>query len=243
MISLRPSGGHDGLRRAAARAGARLLALSPLRLRALPTPAREAALAAPLLVFTSPAAVRFAAPLTPRPGQRCFAVGRGTALALQRVGYHDVHWPAQAQTSEGLLALPALQQLEGCEVGLVTAPGGRGLIAEALLSRGARLHRVDVYRREVRPLDARQRRRLAGLPPCSALLVSSGEALEALWAQLTDAERARLRRHPAVASSGRLQSRLQALGFATVWLAADAGPHSLLAALQAHVSAGRVPVG
>ena len=56
VISLRPVGGHDGVRRAAAALGARTLALSPWRIRALADDdARTAlarALAAPRVVFT-----------------------------------------------------------------------------------------------------------------------------------------------------------------------------------------------
>ena len=65
VISLRPSGTHDGMRRAAAKQGARLLALSPWRLRDRADPRTRATLAtalgAPRVVFTSPAAVAAAA--------------------------------------------------------------------------------------------------------------------------------------------------------------------------------------
>ena len=61
VISLRPQGGHDALRRAARRQGAGLLALSPWRIARCDYDAtREslrAALASPVVVFTSPAAV------------------------------------------------------------------------------------------------------------------------------------------------------------------------------------------
>jgi uroporphyrinogen-III synthase len=64
VISLRPSGQHAGLRRAAAARGAKLLALSPLRIEARDDAAGiealRAALAAEAVVFTSPNAVRAA---------------------------------------------------------------------------------------------------------------------------------------------------------------------------------------
>ena len=90
VISLRPSGGHDPVRRAAVARGARLLPLSTLRLVPLSAgPALAAAMACPRVVFTSPAAVRFAAALLPLradPGRQEFAVGAGTAGALKRAG-------------------------------------------------------------------------------------------------------------------------------------------------------------
>ena len=67
--------------------------------------------------------------------------------------------------SEGLLELPALQELAGIDVGLVTAPEGRGLLAPALRERGAELLRADVYVREpiaLSPLRTAPAARAAG---------------------------------------------------------------------------------
>src|SRR5690606_15560573 len=93
VLSLRPVGGHAPLRRAAAAEGARLLALSPWRLAPRDAPgtaeALSRALAAPVVVFTSPAAVAHAARLQPLrvpPGAQWLAVGSGTRQALRRTG-------------------------------------------------------------------------------------------------------------------------------------------------------------
>src|SRR5690606_41819823 len=71
LISLRPQGQHDPLRRAATRFGARTVALSPWRLRLRTDAASRALLAqAPdydRIVFTSTAAVDAAAGLLPLP--------------------------------------------------------------------------------------------------------------------------------------------------------------------------------
>src|SRR5262245_15980113 len=74
VISLRPRGEHDALRRAAARYGAGLIALSPWQL-LLRDDARSradlrVALAASRVVFTSPTAVRAAHVLQPLKAQR-----------------------------------------------------------------------------------------------------------------------------------------------------------------------------
>ncbi|HVJ38659.1 MAG TPA: uroporphyrinogen-III synthase, partial [Stenotrophomonas sp.] len=152
LISLRPSGQHDTMRRAAARSGLRLLAVSPWRLQARDDPdtrrALAAALAAPVRVFTSPMAVRSAAALATLAdgAQRrpWLAVGEGTAGALRRAGVRSVQTPSRMD-SEGLLGLPVLAAAE--HVGLVTAPGGRGLLAAALAERGVAVTRADVYQR------------------------------------------------------------------------------------------------
>jgi hypothetical protein len=143
VLSLRPVAQHAPLRRAAAMHGARVLALSPWRLQALDDPASREALRAALacsrIVFTSPAAVRAAThlqALRARDGQQWFAVGAGTAAALRRAGIVGVIAPARMD-SDGLLALPGLQDVHGRDVGLVTAAGGREIIAPMLRQRGA----------------------------------------------------------------------------------------------------------
>ncbi len=243
VISLRPSGQHAPLRRAAAAAGARLLPVSTMSLRALDAgPALATALACPLRVFTSPAAVRFAArqaPLRAAPGGAWLAVGGGTAAALRRAGVAPVHSPATGGDSEALLALPELQAMAGREVGLVTAPGGRGLITAVLQQRGARVHRADVYERVPRRPGAATLQALADLPATSALLVSSGEAFEGLWSALDADARRTLAARPAVASSARLAAMLAERGFGRLVLAAGARPAQLLSALAADVAAGR----
>lgn len=243
VISLRPSGGHAPVRRAAAALGARVLPVSTLKLVAMAAgPALPVALAAPIVVFTSPAAVQFAQgpqPLRARPGQRWLAVGSGTAAALRRAGISEAAVPEGRADSDGLLAMPGLQALAGIDVGLVTAPGGRGLIGETLAQRGARLRLAEVYQRvAVAPSPARLRR-LEDLPAASALLVSSAEAFDGLWSRLGEAGRMRLRTRPVVASSPRLAAMLAAKGFDAIVIAEGAAPSRLLAALAADVGAGR----
>jgi len=243
VISLRPSGGHAPVRRAATRLGARVLPVSTLKLLSVDAGAAlAAALACPWVVFTSPSAVAFARrqlPLQPGDGQHWIAVGSGTAAALERAGVPRVLLPAGRADSEGLLALPELQALHGQGVGLVTAPGGRGLIGETLAQRGALVHVAEVYRRApVAPTPARLRR-LDELPDTSALLVSSAEAFDGLWSRLAEPARLRLRNRPAVASSPRLAAKLAGQGFSMIVVADGAPPGRLLDALAADVEAGR----
>lgn len=235
VISLRPQNDHAGLRRIAGRFGARVLALSPWRIEPCADPAARGllgeALAARRVVFTSPAAVRAAAalqPLRPRPGQDWLAVGAGTAQALRRAGV-AADAPARMD-SEGLLALPALGGVAGQAVGLVTAPGGRGLIAETLVRRGARLVRADVYRRVPTPPSRGAVERLRRLDAPACLALSSGEALTSLLRQLPADAAEALRRHGVVAASPRLARLARDLGFQRIVEAAGPRPLQLVAA-------------
>lgn len=242
VISLRPVGGHGGVRRAAAALGARTLALSPWRIDepggAGVRQVLAQALAAPRVVFTSPPAAAAAArlqPLHPAAAQRWVAVGAGTARALQRAGASAVASPARMD-SEGLLAMPGLQDVAGLDVGLVTAPGGRGVIAATLAARGARVIRADVYARVPIPPSPRTVARLRTLDAPAWLLVSSGEALEHVLASLPAEAADGLRRAKVVAASERLAGLARGHGLQVAAVAASARIPDMLAACAGAVA-------
>ena len=237
VISLRPQGGHASLRRAAAAHGARLIALSPWRVTLRSDDQSRQALARALsasrLLFTSPNAVRAAAALLPlarKPDQTWIAVGGGTATALQKAGIDRVDFPSRMD-SEGLLALPALKDLQGIRIGLVTAPEGREILSSALRERGAEVLRADVYAREPVALSAQALRKLRTLDAPAALALSSGGALKQLLDKAPADLLQQLRNQPVVAASARLQQLARDAGFAEVELAEGPLPTQLIAAM------------
>lgn len=237
MVSLRPAGDHAALRRAAAREGAQLIALSPWRIEARSDDAARAALfsalQAPRIVFTSPAAVRAARALLPlqsRSGQTWLAVGAGTARALRNAGIADPVSPRRMD-SHGLLALDVLQAVADTEIGLVTAPGGRGLIAAELAQRGARIVRADVYTRVPTRPAASAITRLANSHGCLWLALSSGEALQRIEAILPPHAWRRLQRARVAAASDRLATQAHDSGFSDLVVAAGPGPRDLVEAM------------
>ena len=243
VISLRPRGAHAAVRRAAARHGAGVIALSPWVVRGRDDPATRAALAAalraPRVLFTSPAAVTAATRLQPLAGlgaRQWLAVGAGTAAALRRAGLAAVTAPDRMD-SEGLLALPALRDLAGTDLGLVTAPDGRGVLVPALQARGARILRADVYVREPVVPDARAIASLLALKVPAALLLTSGGALARLVEVLPPAALAKLRSCTVVAASDRLCALAREAGFVGVSRAAGPRPAQLLAAASASMRA------
>lgn len=245
VISLRPVGGHATIRRVAAALGGRTLALSPWKLvqrddRETRTDLR-AALAAGRVLATSPAAVRAAAALQPlrrRRGQQWFAVGTGTAAALRRAGIDHVAAPMRMD-SEGLLTLPGLRGLRGSEVGMLTAPGGRGHIAPVLQRRGARVLRADVYERVPITPAPHAVATLRALQAPAWLLLSSGEALAHLLDALPGAAIVALRRARVVAASARLAQLARERGFTGIVTAASARPRDLLDAAARAAAASR----
>jgi len=236
LVSLRPVGGHAALRSAAARYGIKVLALSPWKVLqrqdSATCDALRVALQADVVVFTSPAAVtaaRHLQRLCPLSGQVWVAVGAGTAQRLRRAGVEGVITPRRMD-SEGLLALPVLRALSGQRVGLVTAPGGRGLIAPALQQRGARLIRADVYERAATPPPLAVLTRLAEPGPLWLALSSQG-ALMRVLESLPESARQRLRAATVVAASERLARFALNRGFSAPVVASDARPTSLLRAM------------
>ncbi|MGN6512811.1 MAG: uroporphyrinogen-III synthase [Lysobacteraceae bacterium] len=238
VISLRPAGEHGAVRRAAAARGWRTIALSPWKIAvaddAATRAALRAALAAEVVVATSPAAVRSAArlqPLRARRGQRWCAVGTGTARALRRAGIAEVATPARMD-SDGLLALPALDLPAGTTVGLLTAPGGRDRIAPALASRGAHLLRADVYARVPLSPAPRSLAALRARVARPGRLLSRGGALRQVLDQAPADVATRLRAARVVAASARLAALARAEGFGDIVQAAGPGPRDLVAAVQ-----------
>ena len=239
LVSLRPRGQHEPMRSAAARHGGGVVAISPWALRRRDDEHVEAtlsmALGAPRVVFTSPAAVRAAAallPLRPTEHHQWFAVGSGTAAALADAGAREVAMP-ERMDSEGLLALPGLQDIARTRIGLVTAPGGRGTLVPAFEARGATVVRADVYHRQPLSPSPRAMTALRELQRPAVLAVSSGEGLQQVLLNLPPDLASRLRALPVVAASDRLVELAERLGFDRASRARSARPADLADAAAA----------
>lgn len=193
--------------------------------------ALRSALACDIVIFTSPAAVRFARSLCPlRTPARVAAPGTGTLRALQRAGITKAIAPTR-EDSEGMLALPLFGDVRRKRVGIVGAVGGRGLLDRELAARGAEVVHALVYQRVPARLD---RRHAAALlrnthTPLFVLL-SSGEALANLLAALPPDACDAFLEGIAVASSARLTTMARRAGFTRILRAASAQPEAMLAA-------------
>ena len=236
IVITRPAGTGAPLARKVRNLGGEpfLLPGSSLRAVADPANARKAlqgALACDVVIFTSPAAVRYARGLAPlRSRAVVLAPGAGTRLALQRAGFAVVRAPAR-EDSEGILALPVLDDVRGRRIGIVGAAGGRGLLARELATRGAEVLHAHVYRRLPARLDDRHAKTLLRGKPQRPLyvLLSSGEALGNILAALPDDARSALLAGTAVASSARLAGAARRAGFARKLRAPSARADDMLA--------------
>lgn len=198
----------------------------------------QAALEDDLIIFTSPAAVRFAARLAPLRGRaRVAAVGAGTARMLARHGITTVIVPDTMQNSEGLLAHAAMEDMHECTVGVIGAPGGRGVLQRVLRERGARVREVHVYQRAPARLGRRHREALRGLRDNDYILLSSAQTLTCLHAALQGDDWQRVLATHAVVSSERIGMAARRAGFERVSVAASALDAALLACtVQLHAA-------
>ena len=158
-----------------------------------------------------------------------YAVGPSTAARLQSLG-RSVVVPASDFTSEGLLAVHQLQDVESNRVLIVRGVGGRSLLADELGRRGADVRLAEMYRRE-KPgqLPAELVEALNTHTVC-ATLVASGETLENL-VDLAAGWLPHLRTVPMVVPGERVGKLARQHGFEQVCLARSAVTEDMLEAL------------
>jgi uroporphyrinogen-III synthase len=184
-----------------------------------------------IAVFVSANAAEYGAP-DPAHWPASLAIvapGPGTAEALAAVGLASVRIPATRFDSEGMLALPELQNVAGKRVLVLRGEGGRELLGETLMRRGARVDHVACYRRAAPQSDAaglvdalRERR-------AHALTLTSGEGLDNLLAALGPEGGALASRVPAFVPHPRIAERAREAGLDAIVTAG--GEAGLLAGL------------
>lgn len=196
--------------------GAEVLRLPLQRIEALPSSAAlehalQQARSADQWIFTSANAVRHARGRLGAAPKPTIAVGPATAAALAAQGDESVTQPADEHNSEGVLALPQLQQVRGQQIALISGVGGRDMIEQTLRARGASVERIAVYRRVDVSYAPLQLETL--LAPVQAIVITNGEALQRLAAAMTGAARAALLEKQLVVPSRRVVEQASQLGF------------------------------
>lgn len=239
VVTTRPAGQAVNLCRALRRRGMLAWNLPLMRLRPVADecPACQglaSSLGGDAVIFTSPAAVRHALDLWPSDaGVRAtrYAVGESTARALRRAGLGPILVPAEA-SSEGLLAMAPLADVDGRQIAIVGAAGGRPFLGDQLARRGAVISRVNVYRRVPAQWNRRHWRALESMREPLLVTVTSAQSMAELADRLPAADWQRLRAGTAVASSPRLAHLARDLGFAAVKQARSATDADLIAAID-----------
>lgn len=203
-------------------------------------PARLAALRPGDLVFAlSRHAVSHAAALLRQGGVRWpsapayYAIGRATGLALHQASSCFVAYPPERETSETLLQLPELQNINGKNALLLRGNGGRELLGDTLAARGAHVACCECYQRRPVNYDGAEQSRRWQQSGVDRIVITSGEMLQQIYTLVPDYYRVSwLLRCQVIVVSERLAEQARAFGWRQVRIADNADNDALVRALQ-----------
>ena len=179
------------------------------------------------LIFVSPNAVAafVAGYQQPLPANvKAVAVGGGTATAMQQHGLTIDLQPPESKGSESLLTVQQFASLQGQQIVIVRAAGGRELLAETLRSRGASVSYLNAYQR-VRPEPSVSACQQAA--HVDYLTATSVAALDNLC-ELLKAYLSHIRELPLVVLSDRIEQHALSSGFKKVTVTTDASDNAIM---------------
>jgi len=238
VLVTRPAHQAEGLCQLIESHGGRAIRLPALNIEGPLAPARSqqqlaAVTGRDLLLFISPNAVhwclRLLAPEGLPKAVELAAVGRSTAAALEGAGYPVTLVPTAGYDSEALLAMPALQRVQGRRILIVRGDGGRPLLGDSLRQRGAEVSYAEVYRR-VRPsLDVAPL--LAQWDGIDLVTATSNQILDNLLRLFGEAGREALLGTPLLVISERMQRYARHCGWSLVSVAKGVSEQALLDAI------------
>ncbi len=185
------------------------------------------------IIFTSVNAVNFA--LKGNSGKiRQFAkvsivaIGKATAQALEASGINVNLVPEEGFNSEALLAMPEMQKIEGSEILIVRGQGGREKLAKELTARGAIVEYLEVYKRVIPDHDNTEINDLLDSDNLTAIVLTSGEALENLLAMIDIKYQMALKTIPLVVISDRIKGLAVGMGFNRVAVSANPSDEAII---------------
>jgi len=108
------------------------------------------------------------------------AIGPQTAQHLSSYGIQHVLIPDVRFDSEALLALPQMHTVKDQRIVIVRGKGGRELLAETLIARGAKVSFAECYQRINPQNDCMSLKKLWLNQKCHAIVVTSSEAMRHL---------------------------------------------------------------
>jgi len=245
IVVTRPAGQSAGLARLIREAGGEPVLFPALEILPPSDPAALAAVLArldefDLAIFISRNAVDWGLRTLGRawPEQvRVAAVGAGTARALAERGIGGVIVPQGPQPdSEALLARPELADVRARRVLIFRGEGGREVLRETLVARGAEVEYAECYRRARPRADGAALAAAWARGEVDAATVNSAEALENLCALIGEAGVRAARATPLFVPHPRVAKAAVELGFARI-LVAGPGDEAMRDRLVAYFAA------
>lgn len=236
VLVTRPRERADALLERLSALGAHPVACPVIEIQPLPWSGAGDAGRYDIVIFTSPAAVEHGSDGMDLRGTFDVAVvGPATTAALRARGFGVSVEPVGTNDSEGLLAHPALapERISGRNVLIVRGEGGRDLLRDTLVARGARVDYAEVYRR-ARPAGPVP----AAAGACDIITVTSNEGVTNLLAMIDTETRMRMLGRPLVAASERGAEQAREAGFTgPIAVAGGADSQSIVTAAEHLVAA------
>lgn len=189
-----------------------------------------------LAIFISPNAVNKAMNLIKaRRGKlperlKIAAVGRGSLKELKNFGIAEALVPESRFDSEGLLELPEFQNVAGKKIVVFRGDGGREVLGDTLVARGAQLEYAECYRRVKPGADAGALLHLWARGELNAATVTSGESLHNLFDMVGKLGQQWLKKTPLFAPHERIAQIARELGLERVIVTAS-GDEGVVAGL------------
>ena len=159
------------------------------------------------------------------------AVGEKTAAALEAAGIAVTLVPETGFDSEHLLALPALAEVAGRRVLLVSGEGGRELLRDTLTARGAEVVQVASYCRRLPAVDPSPVLDAWSAGGIQAVTVASNESLHNLFELIGQKGQTLLRETWLVVPGRRADALAGSLGIRRRIIAANATDEAMCQAL------------
>ncbi|MEX0740034.1 MAG: uroporphyrinogen-III synthase [Pseudohongiella sp.] len=162
-------------------------------------------------------------------GLSAYAVGPGTARALLVMDW-PVLYSDKGVTSEHLLALPGLQDINGRRIALFRGVGGRELIAETLRSRGATVDYLELYHRHTPDYGSDMVLNMIRREQINVIVITSAQILDVLLHALHN-DTSAIASIPVLVPSERIRQYALSVGLTRVSNAGAADDETVLEAL------------
>ena len=160
------------------------------------------------------------------------AIGKGSAKVLAQFDVRDVISPKQGFDSEALLARPELTAVADKRIVIFRGDGGREVLGDLLVQRGAQVEYAECYRRIKPQVDNGKLLYLWARNELNAITVTSSEVLRNLYDLVGKLGQQWLKKTPVFVPHQRIADAARELGLQQVFVT-DVGDEGMVAGIAA----------
>ena len=160
------------------------------------------------------------------------AIGKGSRVVLERLGVNQVIAPSQRFDSEALLTMPQFEQVKGKRIVIFRGDGGREVLGDELVRRGAQIEYAECYRRQKPQADSGKLLYLWARGELNLVTVTSTDTLRNLFDLAGKLGQQWLKKTPLFVPHERIGEAARSLGLEQVNIT-ETGDEGLLAGMLA----------